>query len=212
MNRSRIHKQPPGLRNLPREDQPPKPASRLTSPFEAGMTGWIVVSCAVIAELAGGAAVANQSSTAIALLVLLLPAVVVSVFAVMQWLQVRASGAEPANWWHLGGIAAAALTWLLWPTVPGALTGTTVLTGPDSGRSFCYALPAGAVSDCLHRTAQAFDNHNIAWWVTGALILLAALAARRSRIAAWGAIPVALAGVQLATYVLNQIVLYYHLS
>ena len=46
----------------------------------------------------------------------------------------------------------------------------------------------------------------------GALILIAALLARRSRIAAWAAIPAALAGCQLATYVLNQVVLYYHLG
>ena len=37
------------------------------------------------------------------------------------------------------------------------------------------------------------------------------LLTRRSRIAAWGAIPIALAGCQLATYFLNQIVLNYHL-
>jgi hypothetical protein len=44
------------------------------------------------------------------------------------------------------------------------------------------------------------------------LILIAALLTRRSRIAAWAAIPAAPAGCQLATYFLNQIVLYYHLS
>ncbi len=44
------------------------------------------------------------------------------------------------------------------------------------------------------------------------MILIAALLARRSRIAAWAAIPAALAGCQLATYFLNQIVLQYHLS
>lgn len=212
MNRSRLHGQPPGLRNLPKDDQPPKPAPRLAQPFEGGITAWIVVSCAVIAELAGGAAVANQASTAIAMLVLISPFVVVSGFAVVQRLQVRAAAAEAASWWHLGGVVAAALIWLLWPTVPGALTGTTVLTGPNSGRSFCYALQAGAATDCLRRTAHAFDNHNLAWWVTGAVILIAAVLARRSRIAAWGAIPVALAGCQLATYFLNQVVLSYHLS
>ena len=58
----------------------------LTQPFEAGLTGWIVVFGGVIAELAGGAAVANQTSTAIAALVLILPVVVVFGFAVVQWL------------------------------------------------------------------------------------------------------------------------------
>ena len=30
-----------------------------------------------------------------------------------------------ASWWHLAGIAAGVLVWLLWPTVPGPLAGTT---------------------------------------------------------------------------------------
>jgi hypothetical protein len=171
-----------------------------------------VVFGAVIVELAGGAAVANQTSTVIVLLVLIIPVVVVFGFAVVQWWQVRSSRAEPASWWHLAGIAAAVLTWLVWPTVPGPLTGTTAVAGTNSARAFCSVLPGTAASDCLRRTAQAFDNHNLAWWSTGALILIAALLARRSRIAAWGAIPVALAGCQIATYFLNQIVLYYHLT
>ena len=212
MNWSRLHRQPPGLRRLPEEDRPPRPAPRLTQPFDAGMTGWIVVCGAVIAVLAGGAAVANQTSTVIALLVLIIPVVVVFGFAVVQWWQVRSSQAEPASWWHLTGIAAAVLIWLLWPTVPGPLTGTTAVASPDSAPAFCSVLPGTAASDCLRRTAQAFDNHNLAWWSTGALILIAALLARRSRIAAWGAIPVALAGCQIATYFLSQIVSYYHLA
>ncbi len=88
---------------------------------------------------------------------------------------------------------------------------TTAVAGTSSGRAFCYVLPTTAAADCLRRTAQAFDNHNLAWWSTGALILIAALLARRSRIAAWAAIPAALAGCQLATYFLNQIVLHDHL-
>jgi hypothetical protein len=176
------------------------------------MTGWIVVCGAVLAVLAGGAAVANQTSTVIALLVLIIPVVVVFGFAVVQWWQVSSSQAEPAPWWHLAGIAAAVLTWQLWPTVPGPLAGTTAVTAPDSAQAFCSVLPGTAVSDCLHRTAQAFHNHDLAWWSTGAWILIAALLTRRSRIAAWGAIPVALAGCQIATYILNQIVSYYRLA
>jgi hypothetical protein len=211
MNWSRLHRPPPGLRRPTEEDRPQKPAAWLTQPWDAGVTGWIVVFGAVIVELAGGAAVANQTSTVIALLVLIIPVVVVFGFAVAQWWQVRSSRAEPAPWWHLAGIAAAVLTWLLWPTVPGPLTATTAVSSTNSARAFCYVLPGTAASDCLRRTAQAFDNHNLTWWSTGALILIMALLARRSRIAAWGAIPAALAGCQIATYFLNQIVLYYHL-
>lgn len=212
MNWSRLRGQPPGVRHLPADDQPPRPAPLLTQPFEAGLTGWIVVFGALIAELAGGAAVANQTSTAIAVAVLVSPVVVVFGLAAVQWWQVRSSAAEAPSRWHLLGLGAAVLTWLLWPTVPGPLTGTTVLTGAGNGRAFCSVLPATAASDCLRRTAQAFDNHNLAWLSAGALILIAALLARRSRIAVWAAIPAALAGCQLATWFLNQIVLQYHLS
>jgi hypothetical protein len=213
MNWSRLHGRPPGLRHLPQEDQPPRPAPLLTQPFAAGMTAWVVIFATVIAELAGGAAVANQTSVTVALLVLLIPVVVAFGFAVVQWWQVSSSGAEPASWWHLGGVAAAALTWLLWPTVPGALAGTGVPGGMGHGKGFCYVLPdPAATSACLHRAAQDADYHYLAWWCTAAVIVLAALLARRSRIAAYAAIPAALAGTQLATFFLNQFVLDYHLG
>jgi uncharacterized membrane protein len=47
------------------------------------------------------------------------------------------------------------------------------------------------------------ERRDITWWCTGALILIAALLARRSRIAAWAAIPIAFAGCELATYFLG---------
>jgi hypothetical protein len=211
MHWSRRHGQPPGLRRLPPDDQPPRSAPLLTQPFAAGMTGWIVIFTAVIVELAGGAVVANQTSEAIAMAVLITPVVVVFGFAVVQWWQVTSTGAEPAPWWHLAGVAAAIVTWVIWPTVPGPLTPTTTVTGSSNARAFCFVLSGSAVPDCLRRTAQAYDHHNLVWWSTGVLILIAALLARRSRIAAWGAIPAALAGCQLATWFLNQIVLQYHL-
>lgn len=210
MNWSRRHGHPPEPRHLP-EDEPTRPAPLLTRPFEGGLTGWAVVSGGVIAELVGGAVVANQLSTITAVLVLVLPVVVMFGFAVVQWWQVRSSGAEPASWWHLGGPAAGLLIWVLWPTVPGPLSSTTTVSGMSPGQAVCSILPATAVADCLRRTAQAYDHHNLAFWSTGALILIAALLTRRSRIAAWAAIPAAAAGGQLATYFLNQIVLYYHL-
>jgi len=54
------------------------------------------------------------------------------------------------------------------------------------------------------------DGRTIAWWLTGGVILLAALAARRSRIAAWAAIPAAYAGCLLATHYLELLLLYYN--
>ena len=212
MNRSRLQGLPPGLRNLPRDDQPPGPESLLTQPFSAGMTGWVVVCGAVVAEVAAGIAVTNQTSAVIAVPVLIFPVVVAFGFAVVQWFQVRWSAAEPASWWHLAGVAAAAIIWLVWPTVPGPLAANGAVTGTSDGRVFCHVLPSDAVPECLHRAAQAFDAHDLAWWSTGAVILIAALLTRRSRIAAWAAIPAAFAGCQLATYFLSQFVLYYHLT
>lgn len=196
---SRMHGLPPGLRHLPMEDWPPRPAPLLTQPFAAGMTGWVVVFGAVIAELAGGAAVANQTSAVIAVPVLVFPVVVAFGFAVVQWWQVRSRGTDPPSWWHLAGVAAAALTWLLWPIVPGMLGGSRALSCTGSGQASCSAAPA----DYLRSAAQAFDNRYLAWWSTGVLILIAALLARRSRIAAWAAIPAAFAGCELATYFLG---------
>lgn len=186
---SRIHGLPPGLRNLPLDDQPPRPAPLLTQPFAGGVTGWVVVFGALVAEVAGGAAVANQVSAAIVVPVLISPVLVVFGFAFAQWWQARSWGADPVSWWHLAGVAAAALTWLLWPDVPGAVVGTGPL--PCSSSHACYLL------------AQPFGDHDVAWWTTGILILAAALLARRSRIAAWAAIPVAFAGCGLATYFLG---------
>ncbi|MGH3258708.1 MAG: hypothetical protein ACRDOU_25475 [Streptosporangiaceae bacterium] len=94
---SRRRSQPPGLRRLPRDDQPPRPAPLLTQPFGGGMTAWVVIFCAVIAELAGGAVVGNQASAAIAVPVLVVPVAVVFGFAAVQWWQVRSSATEPAS-------------------------------------------------------------------------------------------------------------------
>jgi hypothetical protein len=209
---SRLHGLPPGLRHLPMEDRPERPPPLLAQPWAGGMTGWIVVFGVVLAELAGGLAVANQTSAAITVPVLIVPVAVAFGFAAVQWWQVDSWGAEPASWWHLAGVAAAVITWLMWPTVPGALAGTSAVPSPGSGRAFCHVLPVPMASDCLRRTAQAFDNHDLAWWSTGAVILIVALLARKSRIAAWATIPAAFAGCQLATWFLNQIVLSYHLS
>ena len=169
------------------------------------MTGWIVVLGAVIVEVAGGAFLSRQSP-AITMPVLVLPVVVAFGFAVVQWWQVRASAAEPANWWHLIGVAVGVVVWLLIPNVP------TPLAGASSARTACYILPVPPNAECMRRAAQAFDNHNFAWWSALGLILIAALLARRSRIAAWTAIPVAFAGCILASSLLEQLLVYYQVT
>jgi hypothetical protein len=54
------------VRSFPEDDQRPTSSTLLTDPWTAGVTGWIVVFVALIAELAGGAAVANQMSATLA--------------------------------------------------------------------------------------------------------------------------------------------------
>ena len=182
----------------------------LVQPFQAGMTAFIVVIGAVLAELIGGT-VTNQMATAVAVPVLAVPAAVAAGFAVAQWWQVRrwqarSRGAEPASWWHLAGIAAALVTWGIWPTKPGSLAGA------GSAPGACDAMGVIAAPDCLQRAAQALDGHDVTWWCTLALILALAPLVRRSRIAAWAAIPVAFAGCELATHFMQLLLLYYNVS
>lgn len=175
----------------------------LAQPFEAGLTGWLVVMGAIIAELAGSA-VTNRMSTAVVAPVLAVPVAVALGFAVAQWWQVRSCRAEPASWWHLGGAAAAVVTWAIWPTQPG------VLDGAGNASAACSNMGAALTPGCLQHAARALDNHNVAWWSTLALILIMATLVRRSRIAAWATIPVAFAGCAFATHFMEQLLLYYH--
>lgn len=175
----------------------------LAQPFEAGLTAWILVMGTILAEIVGGA-VTYRMSTPVVLPVLAVPAALAVGFAVAQWWQVRSSGAEPAHWWHLAGIAAGVLSWVLWPTKPGVLDGT------GSASAACTAMGESLTPGCLARAAQALDHHNIAWWGTLALIAVLAPLVRRSRIAAWAAIPVAFAGCQIATHFMEQLLLYYN--
>jgi hypothetical protein len=167
------------------------------------MTGFIVVFGAILVELIGGT-ITNRMSTAVVVPVLLIPAAIALGFAVAQWWQVWSSGAEPASWWHLLGIAAGLLTWVLWPTEPG------VLAGASSAPAACADVGGTSVPGCFRQAAQALDSHNIVWWGTLVLILVMALLVRRSRIAAYAAIPVAFAGCGLATHFLEQLLLLYN--
>lgn len=186
----------------PRRQAPPP---RLTLPWEGGLAGWLVVFCALVAELVAGIVI-NPVPTAVAIPVLAFPVAVAAGFAVVQWQQMRSSGTESPSRWHLVGIAAALVVWLAWPTSPG------LLYGVDSARQACNILLGRPVPppDCLARVTHALDSGNLAWWLTGVLILAAALLARRSRIAAWAAIPAALAGCLLATHFLELILIHYH--
>jgi hypothetical protein len=91
----------------------------------------------------------------------------------------------------------------VFPTKPG------IFATESSARAVCYSIYT-ATPACLSRATQAMDGHNLTWWLTGGLILAAALLARRSRIAPWAAIPLAFAGCLLAAHFLQLVLLYYH--
>ena len=168
------------------------------------MAGWLVAGGGLVAELVAGI-VTNSASTPVAASVLAFPVAVAVALAAVQWQQVRSSGAERVSWWHLTGIAAAVITWQAWPMSPG------ILYGVGSARNACDTLgQSSPATDCLALATRAMDAKNLAWWLTGVLILILALLVRRSRIAAWAAIPAALGGCLLATHFLEQLLLRYH--
>jgi hypothetical protein len=167
----------------------------LVRPFQAGVTGWIVVFGAIIVELAGGALTYSKFVNA-ALPVLIIPVAVAYGFGIVQWWQVRRAGADPASWAHLGAVVAALLIWFLWP-----------ITG--SASDLCNALPTDYTAACLPRAAQALDASHLSWYLALVLFGVSVLLARRSRIAVWAALPAALAGCQLAAHFLEQILLHY---
>jgi hypothetical protein len=174
----------------------------LAQPWAGGVAGWLVVFGGLVADIVGGIAT-NKAPVLVATLVLALLAAVPIGLSIAQFLQTRSCGAERASWWHLGGIAAAALAWLTWPTSPG------MLDGVKNARQACFVLIGRTTPDCLSRASHAFDGRNLVWWLTGALIVMMALLFRRARMAAWAAIPVALAGCLLATHFLELLLLHY---
>jgi hypothetical protein len=70
-------------------------------------------------------------------------------------------------------------------------------------------MQAHVTTGCVHGADRAMRAHMLVWWLTGGLILGAALLTRRSRIAAWAAIPTALAGCLLAYHFLEALALRY---
>jgi hypothetical protein len=184
--------------------QPTPKMPFLARPWQGGMTGWIVIFGAVLLELIAGVVV-NTMSMAVAAPVLIAPAAIAVGFGIAQWVQVRSVGArvDRPSWWHLGAIAAALFTWVAWPVTPTALA--QINTASDAC-TMLYTTTAG----CLARAMNAMTSSDVTWWVTGAVILALAPLARRSRIAPWAAIPVALAGCQLAGHFLELLLLYYH--
>lgn len=182
--------------------QSPRSMPFLTRSWHAGVTGWIVVFGAVLIELIVGVVV-NSMSMAVAAPALIAPAAIAVGFGIVQWVQMRSFRTERPSWWHLGAAAAALFTWQAWPVTPSALV--PIRNAHDACTMLYTATP-----DCIARASSAMTSSDVTWWVTGGLILAVAVLARRSRIAAWSTIPLALAGCQLAEHFLELLLLHYH--
>lgn len=177
----------------------------LAQPWAGGVAGWLVVSGGLVCDIVAGI-LTNPVSALVAAPVLALPAVIGVGLSIVQFRQARSCGADLVSWWHLTGVALAAVIWLAWPTSYG------VLYGVSSARNACLILVGGRTptADCLVRATQALDSRNAAWWLTGLVILMMALLTRRARMAPWAAIPIALAGCLIATHFLELLTLHYH--
>jgi hypothetical protein len=184
--------------------QPKRGTPFLTRPFQAGITGWIVVFGAVVFELVAGIIV-NSMSMAVAAPVLIAPAAIAVGFGAAQWWQARSIQADAVSWWHLGAVALALFTWVVWPVTPSALLAV------HNAHDVCTVIYT-ATPSCVARAMSAMSSSHVTWWVTGAVIVAMAPLARRSRIAPWATIPVAFAGCQLAAHFLEVLMLHYHFN
>ena len=99
-------------------DQPREPL--LVRPFEAGTIAAILGIAGTLIAIIGGA-VASRDSLLVTVPLLVTPIVVMIGFAVAQWLQMRASGADPISWWQLLAVVVGLLLWSLSPRVPQPL-------------------------------------------------------------------------------------------
>jgi hypothetical protein len=175
----------------------------LVRPFEAGVTAWIVVFGAILAELVGGALTYSKFVGA-AVPALVTPAAVAVGFGLAQWWLVWQARADPASWWHLAAIPAALVIWFMWPIAPGPLDGST-----GSAQQLCNALPTDNTAGCLSQAASALEASRLSYWLALGLILASGLLARRSRIAVWASLPIAFAGCQLAAHFLQALYLHF---
>jgi len=173
-------------------------------PWEAGLTGWLVVFGAVLVELVAGI-VTNHLSISVAAPILITPAAIAVILGLVQWLQVRSVRVDPAPWWHLTGIGVALLAWVFWPITPSALQ--AVSNAHDACVMMYTATPA-----CVAQATAAMHDSSLTWWITGIVILAMAPLVRGSRIAAWAAVPVAFAGCLLASHYLELLLLHYHVT
>jgi hypothetical protein len=151
--------------------------------------------CAVIVL----AMVTHRSSPWVMAGALAVPTLVIGAFTAYEWLAGRRLEITLTPL-HLFGVAAGLVLWLMYQTAPGSLP-----FDPTSAQ-LCEYVGRPLDHACLAKASAARLHSDIAWWSTGALIVVFGLFARRSRTAAWSAPAVAIAGSALALYFLEVFV------
>lgn len=142
-----------------------------------------------------GSAVTDRAGTPVMFGVLIVPPVLLIGLSAYEWWTARRYGRVLSRL-HLIGVGLGSLLWLLYPKTPDGSF------GPSAASLCAYAGQAG-IPECLRRADIARAHNDLIWWSTGALILVWALLARRSRTAAWSSAAVALAGSALALHTLE---------
>lgn len=162
-------------------------------------TGWLrlrawIVCVAGLAVVLIGGAVTNRMSFAVAAATLGTPAAIFVGFAVAEWLEARRTGVVLARG-HLAGPGVAVVLWLLY-TAGG---GGDLYFGKNY---YCQSFIGDPAVACLRDAGQALHRGHLVSWVGLAVVVALTPLARRSRIAAWSTIPIALAAQTLALHFL----------
>ncbi len=158
---------------------------------------WIVSAGAFVAVLAG-VLVTHLMSTRVMAITLAVPVVIVVAVAAYEWWTARGyCHVLPRP--HLLGVVAGLVTWLLYQRAPSGLS-----FHPSPTRLCAYV--DRPTAECLTRAAAARSHSDLAWWLTGVLILMLATLARRSRTAAWSAPAIGFAGGGFALHFVEALI------
>jgi hypothetical protein len=142
---------------------------------------------------------AHSSSLSVMGVALAVPVLVFAAVTAYEWQAGRRLGIELTRL-HLIVVAVGLVLWLMYQTAPGDLP-----FDPTSAQ-LCHYVGNRTDRACLRQADAARLHSNLAWWSTGALIVIFGLFARRSRTAAWATPAIAIAGSALALYFIEVFV------
>jgi hypothetical protein len=142
---------------------------------------------------------AHSSSLSVMGVALAIPVLVFAAVTAYEWQAGRWLGIELTRL-HLIVVAVGLVLWLMYQTAPGDLP-----FDPTSAQ-LCHYVGNRTDGACLRQADAARLHSDLAWWSTGALIVIFGLFARRSRTAAWAAPAIAIAGSALALYFIEVFV------